>query len=112
MLACYDGGGASYGPHVDNADGDGRVDGRVLTVVVYLNEAWDRGHGGELAIFQPEAGELGDDGVEGRWHAVWPEAGTLAIFRADWTLHEVRPAHASRYAFSMWFCGAAAEAPE
>ena len=24
MVACYPGGGAAYGPHVDNADGDGR----------------------------------------------------------------------------------------
>merc|ERR1712183_895666 len=58
MLACYDGGGAAYGPHIDNADGDGKVDGRILTVILYLNSDWDRSKGGELAIFQTERGEV------------------------------------------------------
>lgn len=105
MLACYEGGGANYGAHIDNADGDGRVDGRILTAVLYLNPGWDRANGGELAIFQAESGELGQDHVQGRWHEVWPEAGTLVLFRADRMLHEVRPAHARRYALSLWFCG-------
>jgi len=105
MLACYDGAGAAYGPHVDNADGDGRVDGRVLTVVVYLNPDWDKANGGELAIFEPSRGEIGDSDMEGQWRTVWPEAGTLVLFRADRTLHEVRPSQARRFAFSVWFCG-------
>merc|ERR1712048_1291398 len=83
MLACYDGGGAAYGPHIDNADGDGRVDGRILTAVLYLNSDWDRSNGGELAIFQTESGEVGDPGAVGTWHTVWPDAGTLVFFRAD-----------------------------
>jgi len=105
MLACYEGAGAAYGPHVDNADGDGRVDGRVLTVVLYLNPGWDKKSGGELAVFEPAQGEIGDADVEGTWHTVWPEAGNLVFFRADRTLHEVRPAYARRFALSMWFCG-------
>lgn len=105
MLACYSGEGASYGPHIDNADGDGRVDGRVLTAILYLNPGWDRTSGGELSIFEAETGELGSASVEGRWQNVWPEMGTLALFRADRTLHEVRPSHARRYALSVWFCG-------
>jgi len=109
MLACYDGDGAAYGAHVDNADGDGRIDGRVLAVILYLNSGWDRANGGALGVFEPEAGDLAEADVEGRWHLVWPEAGTLVVFRADRMLHEVRPAHAPRYALSMWFCGQAVE---
>lgn len=105
MLAVYDGGGAAYGPHVDNADGDGRVDGRILTAVLYLNPRWDRVQGGALAIFETEAGDLGDSDVTGRWNQVWPEAGTLVFFRAEKMLHEVMPSHARRFALSMWFCG-------
>ena len=32
----------------------------------YLNQNWDRRAGGELAIFEPEKGELGDEQVEGK----------------------------------------------
>lgn len=109
MLACYDGSGAAYGPHIDNADGDGRIDGRILTVILYLNPSWDRSNGGELSIFQPDSGEVSNMDANGKWHNVWPEAGTLVFFRADTMLHEVRPAHAKRFALSMWFCGQATE---
>lgn len=105
MLACYGGDGAAYGPHIDNADGDGRVDGRILTVILYLNPGWDKSCGGELAVFEPTRNDIGDADVEGKWHTVWPEAGTLVFFRADRVLHEVRPAYARRFALSMWFCG-------
>ena len=104
MLACYDDGGA-YSAHIDNADGDGRVDGRILTMVLYLNTVWDRSRGGELAIFEAEKGDLGDPDVEGKWHMVYPEADTLVLLRADRVLHEVRTALDERYALSMWFCG-------
>lgn len=111
MLSSYDpamadGGVAAYGPHIDNADGDGRVDGRVLTMILYLNTNWARSSGGELSIFQPDDDTAAlDDGVQGKWHDIWPESGTLVFLRADRVLHEVRPALAKRFAFSMWFCG-------
>ena len=104
MLSSYEKGGA-YSAHIDNADGDGRVDGRVLTAVLYLNVGWDRYAGGELAIFQPELGDIGDANCHGKWNMVYPEAGTLVFLRADHVLHEVRGAHAERYALSVWFCG-------
>jgi len=111
MLAIYDGGGAAYGPHIDNQDGDGRVDGRVLAVIIYLNQGWDKANGGELAIFQPDVGRLGfDEDVDGMWHLVCPEEDTMVVFRADRTLHEVRPAQARRVALSAWFCGRPADA--
>lgn len=99
-VAGYEAGGA-YSAHIDNADGDGRVDGRILTMVLYLNVNWDRSGGGELAIFQPED----SDPNVGTWHVVHPDAGTLVLLRADQVLHEVCTAHEERYALSMWFCG-------
>ena len=104
IFAGYEAGGA-YSAHIDNADGDGRVDGRVLTMVLYLNVNWDRTAGGELAIFEAEQGDIGDSNVKGTWRVVYPEAGTLVLLRADHVLHEVRSAHEERYALSMWFCG-------
>ncbi|CAE7784490.1 Egln1 [Symbiodinium sp. CCMP2456] len=104
MLSNYEKGGA-YSAHIDNADGDGRVDGRVLTAVLYLNVGWDRYAGGELAIFQPDHGDIGDANCNGKWNMIYPEAGTLVFLRADHVLHEVRGAHAERYALSVWFCG-------
>ena len=103
MLACYDPSAGGYRPHIDNADGDGRVDGRVLTIVFYLNEGWDASKGGELAIFEPVSNV--DGGVDGAWRCVLPEMDTIVFFRADRTLHEVRPATARRLALTQWFCG-------
>ena len=119
MLACYPGGGAHYGPHVDNVDGDGReaLDfGRCFTMVYYLNdESWDaEAKGGALRVhLAPAAGparagrssrasvantlEAPHDVVD-----VAPRGDTLIIFRADQMLHEVRPAFAPRLAVTMW----------
>jgi len=128
MLACYPGSGAHYGPHVDNVDGDGREaldHGRVFTLVYYLNsEHWDaEGQGGLLRMHlapKRSAHDVGTRASEkhkpgGMWanevrtmqtpHEavdVIPRGDTLVIFRADQMLHEVRPAHATRLAATMW----------
>eukprot|EP00746_Dinoflagellata_sp_MGD_P022577 gnl/MRDRNA2_/MRDRNA2_152816_c0_seq1.p1 gnl/MRDRNA2_/MRDRNA2_152816_c0~~gnl/MRDRNA2_/MRDRNA2_152816_c0_seq1.p1 ORF type:complete len:299 (+),score=62.08 gnl/MRDRNA2_/MRDRNA2_152816_c0_seq1:51-899(+) len=90
MLACYDGNGASYTPHVD---GD-VVDGRKLTLVLYLNQDWTESDGGCLHIMDPEGFE---------WQRVKPLLGSLVAFRADEVLHEVKPSWAKRYALTVWF---------
>ena len=58
MMACYPGGGARYGPHIDNIDGDGREEhdfGRCFSLVYYLNEPdWDvDAKGGALRVHVP-----------------------------------------------------------
>lgn len=57
MIAAYPGGGARYARHCDNscsADGSGeRCNGRRLTAILYLNEAWHPAHGGELRLHGP-----------------------------------------------------------
>ena len=125
MLACYPGGGAAYGPHVDNADGDGRKEldfGRCYTLVYYLNdEDWaPEEKGGALRLhLAPELGGSSD----GRWPPsasvtsaphdvidVCPRGDTLIMFRADKLLHEVCPAHAKRFAATLWLYGGSRKA--
>jgi hypothetical protein len=121
MLACYPGGGAAYGPHVDNLDGDGRgtLDyGRCWTLVYYLNDRqWDaKQNGGELRVhLSPTGGGAWprSEPVQ-RPHEVVdipPRGDSLIIFRADKVLHEVRPARAPRYAATLWLYGGGAPCP-
>jgi hypothetical protein len=116
MLACYPGGGAAYGPHIDNVDGDGRTSedfGRCYTCVYYLNEeTWDpEAKGGSLRLHLSPSGS-------GPWPRgasvattphdvidIAPRGDTLVIFRADRILHEVRPAKAKRFAITIWLYG-------
>ena len=110
MVSCYPGGGARYGVHIDNIDGDGRrhLDfGRCFTVLYYLNSPeWDEeADGGSLRIHLLHealegSGESGIPAVD-----IVPRGDTLVIFRADQMLHEVRPAKAQRFAMSMWLYG-------
>lgn len=105
LVACYPGGRASYGPHLDNEAGthDHRRDyGRCFTFVYYLNEArWDpERDGGTLRVFAPTAA---DDLAS---IDVTPIAGRIAIFRADTIVHAVQPAFSERCALTIWFnCG-------
>ena len=114
MVAAYPGGGTAHGVHIDNADGDGRQGrdfGRVLIMIAYLNAPWDRAaDGGALRTFVPAAVAAREERVPGgnevapAWD-VWPEAGTVAVTRADRVMHEVRPCTGRhRLAASVWLC--------
>ena len=48
MCSVYPGGGARYVRHVDNPDQNGRL----VTALIYLNESWEEGDGGELRVFR------------------------------------------------------------
>lgn len=49
MCTCYPGSGARYTRHCDNPNQNGRK----LTALLYLNESWKGGHGGELKTCHP-----------------------------------------------------------
>merc|ERR1712166_1576523 len=100
MLACYDGAATAYGPHIDNVDGGGLVDGRVLGMVLYLSPVWDQANEAEFVVFSPERVDLADLDVQRHWHNIWSEPGNLIFFSADRMLREVRPTHSKRLALS------------
>ncbi|KAL1519583.1 hypothetical protein AB1Y20_023097 [Prymnesium parvum] len=112
MVAVYPGGGSFHGAHIDNQDGDGREHdfGRVLTFIYYLNQDWKDEDGGALRIFLPSICAEHDPIARAAMAAgispvvdILPELDTLAIFRADRVIHEVRPCPTRhRYAASVW----------
>jgi SM-20-related protein len=82
--------GAFYRRHRDRFRDD---DGRVLSCVLYLNEAWTRADGGALRIHLG-GGEALD---------VLPTGGTLVCFLAERYEHEVLPTTRERLAVTGWF---------
>ena len=82
--------GAFYRRHRDRFRDD---DARVLSCVLYLNDAWTLADGGALRI------HLGG----GQLRDVLPAGGTLVCFLAERYEHEVLPTARERLAVSGWF---------
>ena len=82
--------GAFYRRHRDRFRDD---DARVLSCVIYLNEAWTAADGGALRLHF-SAGDARD---------ILPVGGTLVCFLADRYEHEVLPAGRERLAITGWF---------
>ncbi|HEX4299740.1 MAG TPA: 2OG-Fe(II) oxygenase [Gammaproteobacteria bacterium] len=85
--------GARYARHVDRFKSDSR---RVISVVLYLNEDWSAGDGGELCLYR----DLGDAHAAMK---ITPEGGTLVCFLSDAVPHEVLQARRSRLSLTGWF---------
>ena len=81
--------GARYTRHLDRSPHGAE---RVVSIVLYLNEAWQASDGGELVI-AAEAGEV----------VVGPAGGTLAVFLSQRIEHEVRVARRARLSLTGWF---------
>lgn len=96
------GAGARYARHLDRvavpAHAQGRAEdgvaggGRVLSLVLYLNDAWDAADGGALRLHAP-------DGVP---RDVLPRGGDLVAFLSDRVEHEVLPATRPRWSVAAW----------
>ncbi|GAB3376917.1 2OG-Fe(II) oxygenase [Azotobacter armeniacus] len=82
--------GAYYQRHLDRFRDD---DSRSVTVVLYLNAAWQPDEGGELRLYLPG----------GRAHDVMPQGGSLACFMSADFPHEVLPATRDRLSLTGWF---------
>ena len=91
MCAIYPGGGARYVKHRDALPYKA---GRKLTVIYYLNGAWQPGHGGELDIWPRDA-------EHGPPERVAPLADRLVVFVSSLE-HEVVPAWQPRLALTTW----------
>ncbi len=90
---------AIYGPgdyyqrHLDAFNGH---NGRLLSVVLYLNEGWQSEWGGRLRIWrEPDATTIATE--------VEPRAGTLVAFLSEKIPHEVLAATRERYSIAGWF---------
>ncbi|MZR64019.1 2OG-Fe(II) oxygenase [Alcanivorax sp. DP30] len=90
---------AIYGPgdyyqrHMDAFNGN---NGRLLSVVLYLNEGWQSDWGGRLRVWPgPDATSIATE--------VEPRAGTLVAFLSEKIPHEVLAATHERYSIAGWF---------
>ena len=89
--------GARYARHRDRSP---RGAERVVSAVLYLNDAWDDADGGEL-VLDVEPGEA----------TIAPRGGTLVTFLSERFEHEVRPARRSRLSLTGWYRRAPFAAP-
>jgi SM-20-related protein len=80
--------GAYYKRHLDQFRQD---DHRKLSVICYLNNDWNEGHGGQLRMFV-EDGPLD----------FLPFSGRLVCFRSDRIEHEVLPSTRERMSLTGW----------
>jgi SM-20-related protein len=87
-FACYPP-GAYYKRHMDRFSDDDR---RVVSTVLYLNDAWLPDDGGQLRLYLP--GE--------RVHDVVPTGGAFVAFMAGQIPHEVLPATRERRSLTGW----------
>ncbi len=82
--------GACYHKHLDRFRD---IDQRTISVVVYLNAAWDRLEGGALRL-HPEGLPQ---------HDISPDGSRLVLFMSADMAHEVLPATRERISLAGWF---------
>ncbi|MBI3555001.1 MAG: 2OG-Fe(II) oxygenase [Deltaproteobacteria bacterium] len=82
--------GGFYKRHLDCFEKD---DARMVSLVLYLNQGWQAGDGGELRIY-PGGGQAMD---------VQPREGTLVCFLSRDMEHEVLATRSPRFSFTGWF---------
>ncbi len=92
-FAVYPAGGF-YKAHRDQHAGATK---RVVTVILYLNENWQPGDGGELRLWTTPGKAQGPSVL------IEPRMGTLVCFMADDYWHEVLVSHKSRMSITGWF---------
>ena len=86
--------GAFYAAHLDRHTGTSE---RIVTVILYLNEDWQPGDGGELKLWT-DSGER-----TGAFTLIEPRMGTMVCFMSGEYWHEVLPAGKPRLSITGWF---------
>lgn len=82
--------GAGYALHLDRFR---EVNLRVISLVLYLNDAWEPDDGGELRLHPEGGGAV----------TLSPHGGTLVCFLSERVPHEVLPARRMRQSIAGWF---------
>lgn len=80
--------GGFYRKHIDNFRGGSA---RLVTVILYLNQAWQPQDGGELRFY-----------VNDKFIDIAPEAGKLVLFLSEGFEHEVLPTEQERLSLTGW----------
>lgn len=86
--------GAFYKAHLDRHAG---TNDRVITTILYLNEGWQPGDGGELKLWTTAGDQAGVFVI------IEPRMGTMVSFLAGDHWHEVLPTLKSRMSITGWF---------
>lgn len=85
--------GRGYEKHIDNHTG---LSHRRITFVFYLNENWQKSHGGALTLFDPlETHE--------RIQTIEPRLGNFILFRSELFPHQVEESFETRKSLTGWF---------
>lgn len=80
--------GTFYKRHLDQFS---TKSNRLISVILYLNDQWQPGDGGELRLFLPEGEKT-----------IAPIACRVAILRSNLVEHEVLETHKDRYSITGW----------
>lgn len=81
--------GAGYDRHLDQSP---QSDARLLSFVLYLNQDWQKGDGGELRV----------EGQNSEIHLIEPLFGRLVIFKSGTIYHAVLPTQKPRLSLTGW----------
>ncbi len=87
-LAHYPSGG-HYDKHLDQFE---NRNNRMISVIIYLNDGWQTGDGGELEIFEKDGSSF----------LVEPLAARCVMFKSAEVPHAVLQAHKSRFSVTGW----------
>jgi SM-20-related protein len=88
--------GARYARHIDNARGSAarpNPGARRVSLVLYLNDGWQSGAGGELELYEDHDA----------CRRIEPFAGRLVCFLTEGREHAVLRAHRDRFSISGWY---------
>jgi SM-20-related protein len=78
-----------YKKHIDQFQG---TNNRLISVLIYLNEDWQTGDGGELKVYRPDSQDM----------LIQPLAKRLVMFRSDTVEHEVLRTEVPRKSLTGW----------
>ncbi|CAE7258146.1 phyA [Symbiodinium sp. CCMP2592] len=104
--------GAEYHCHKDSYSGTDNQ--RMVTVLLYLNDDWRPGDGGELRVYGERLDEEAAQGPEGlrkeaasmpdmdRFVDIAPLSGRIVMFRSRDVWHAVREPREQRWAMTLW----------